>query len=347
MSEEKSIRIIEFSGKQSDWDGWSEKHLAKAEYKGYRKLMLCKKNEEGFDVVPTSQAIETIEAKPSTTDEEKKLLKLDKLNKQGFMDLVLSMNTTTARGKVAFRIVRNCKTSQYLDGNVKTAWDRLTQKYAPRTTTSLLNLKKKFENSVLKSSQYDPDEWISKLEGYVTDIETIDASSSISEKELMVHIINNLPKEYDVVLDGLENRLDATGATALTLEEIREKLCHRYERIKKESEVEEEYSNEKALLAFQQLFEDEKALIAFVQNFKGRCHKCGTYGHKGVNCPENKTSESNTQFRRGTCWFCEKQGHLIFDCKELQQMRAERTKKEVANVAFEDSDNESTDELAF
>jgi hypothetical protein len=28
-------------------------------------------------------------------------------------------------------------------------------------------------------------------------------------------------------------------------------------------------------------------------------------------------------------------------------MRAERDKKEVANVAFEDSDNESTDELAF
>jgi hypothetical protein len=87
--------------------------------------------------------------------------------------------------------------------------------------------------------------------------------------------------------------------------------------------------------------------MIFDRGRKQACHKCGTYGHKGVNCPENKTSESNTQFRRGTCWFCEKQGHLIFDCKELQQMRAERTKKEVANVAFEDSDNESTDELAF
>ena len=33
MSEEKSIRIIEFSGKQSDWGGWSEKFLTKAEMK--------------------------------------------------------------------------------------------------------------------------------------------------------------------------------------------------------------------------------------------------------------------------------------------------------------------------
>ena len=35
VSEERAIRIIEFSGKQSDWDGWSEKFLAKAEMKRY------------------------------------------------------------------------------------------------------------------------------------------------------------------------------------------------------------------------------------------------------------------------------------------------------------------------
>ena len=94
--------------------------------------MLCKKNEEGYDVDPTTQAIETIKAKSTTTDEDKKLLKWDKLNKQSFMDLITTMSTTTVCGKVAFRLVRNCKTSQYLDGNVKTAWDRLTQKYAPK-----------------------------------------------------------------------------------------------------------------------------------------------------------------------------------------------------------------------
>ena len=53
MSDEKSIRIIEFSGSQSDWDGWSEKFLARAENKGYRKLLLFKKNQVGIDVVPT------------------------------------------------------------------------------------------------------------------------------------------------------------------------------------------------------------------------------------------------------------------------------------------------------
>ncbi len=53
MSEEKSVQVISFSGKQVDWDGWSKKFLAKAEFKGYRKLLLCKKNIIGYDVVST------------------------------------------------------------------------------------------------------------------------------------------------------------------------------------------------------------------------------------------------------------------------------------------------------
>ena len=39
MSEEKSIRIIAFSGKQNDWRVWSQKFLAVAEKRGYRKVL--------------------------------------------------------------------------------------------------------------------------------------------------------------------------------------------------------------------------------------------------------------------------------------------------------------------
>ncbi len=35
VRDEKAIRIIEFSGRQSDWDGWSVKFLTRAENKGY------------------------------------------------------------------------------------------------------------------------------------------------------------------------------------------------------------------------------------------------------------------------------------------------------------------------
>ena len=78
----------------------------------------------------------------------------------------------------------------------------------------------------------DPEDWISDLEGLKTEIESIHSSSAISEKDFMVKILNNLPSEYDVVLDGLENKLTLTGSDALTVESIRDKLNNRYERIK-------------------------------------------------------------------------------------------------------------------
>ena len=40
MSDEKSIRIITFSGKETDWRMWKLRFLAKASHNGYRNLLL-------------------------------------------------------------------------------------------------------------------------------------------------------------------------------------------------------------------------------------------------------------------------------------------------------------------
>lgn len=343
MSEEKSIRIIEFSGKQSDWDGWSEKFLAKAEHKGYRKLLLCKKSKSGFDIVPTESEYDAAEAKTSKDADDKKIITLAKLNRLAFMDLILSIDHKSSRGKVAFRLVKNCKSSAYPEGNSKLAWDRLVAKYAPKSTPSLLKMKKKFENSKLSSAEIDPEEWISELEGLRTEIESIDSSSAMSDKDFMVKILNNLPSEYDVILDGLENRLtlDQSDPNALTIENIREKLNNRYERIKK-NESEDDVEEEKALYANHQ----EKALYA--KQYKGRCGKCGEYGHKSgsTNCSENENSF------KGNCFFCEEKGHKINGCRKFLAVKKAfhgdtgQNERAVMAVDYE-SDNESFGELAF
>ena len=49
---------------------------------------------------------------------------------------------------------------------------------------------------------------------------------SPKHKDFMIHVLNNLPKEYDVILNGLENRLMATGDDALTIDSISKKLNH-------------------------------------------------------------------------------------------------------------------------
>ena len=45
-----------------------------------------------------------------------------------------------------------------------------------------------------------------------------DQKGSVSDKDFMIHILNNLPNEYDVILNGLENHLTVTGDDALTID---------------------------------------------------------------------------------------------------------------------------------
>jgi hypothetical protein len=106
------------------------------------------------------------------------------------MDLILSIDHKSIQGKVAFKQVINCKSISYMEGNCKLTWDRLLAEYTPRATLSLLKLKKEFENSKLESFETDPEDWILKLEVLRTEIEVIDESSSMSDRDFMVKILN-------------------------------------------------------------------------------------------------------------------------------------------------------------
>ena len=59
------------------------------------------------------------------------------------------INTSTLVGKVAFSLVCNSKSSEFLNGNSKLLWDRLVNKYALYSALPLLKLKSKFHNSKL------------------------------------------------------------------------------------------------------------------------------------------------------------------------------------------------------
>ena len=136
------------------------------------------------------------------------------------------------------------------------------------------------------------------MEGTITEIESIKAKMAISDQDFLLHIFNNFPKEYDVILDGLESRLGETSDKAPTLETIGEKLSERYARIKKEVDNDDNDGRE-----------HERALSAkdwHPPQFKGTCHKCGKYGHKGSDfrdCGKSKFP------KYGRCWFCVEKGH--------------------------------------
>jgi len=99
-----------------------------------------------------------------SSDSDKKILKLGELNELAYEDIVLSIIHTTSSGKVAFRLIKNCKSDDFPEGNCKLACELLVKKYEPHTVPKLLKLKKEFTNKRLEDVSQDPDEWITELE---------------------------------------------------------------------------------------------------------------------------------------------------------------------------------------
>ena len=95
----------------------------------------------GIQTIPTIDQYMAAEADPSDAS-NKSIIKLWKLNELAFEDIILSINHTTNQGKTAFHLVDNSVTPQKPDGNCKIAWQKLTQKYLPKTAPSYIKLKK-------------------------------------------------------------------------------------------------------------------------------------------------------------------------------------------------------------
>ena len=119
----------------------------------------------------------------------------------------------------------------------------------------------------------------------------------------------------------------------LTIENIRDKLNNRFERIAKNTEAKEE----------------EKALAAFQKQYKGRCGKCGEYGHKSGNCPENR--KGNSSFN-GSCYYCGEKGHVKSNCEVKRKADAMKNSNEKAACAIDKASDEeesvvSIGELGF
>ena len=96
--EEKAIRVIPFTG---EWEYWEAKQLARANRRGYKDIMI------GKEAVPSDS-----DPLPSLSADREKHKKLRKLNETGYEDLIMSMSTSTRKGKVGFNIVKKSKTKE-------------------------------------------------------------------------------------------------------------------------------------------------------------------------------------------------------------------------------------------
>ncbi|CAJ1937391.1 unnamed protein product [Cylindrotheca closterium] len=117
---------------------------------------------------------------------------ISEMNIKAFSDLMISMNSDTAEGKVAFNLVAGSRDEvNYPKGNAKEAWDKLKDEYEPKTITSKICV---------------------RLE---------EMKHPVSEEDQFIHIIGSLPLKYRQEQKDFEKMMKAN---TLTIKYIKEEL---------------------------------------------------------------------------------------------------------------------------
>jgi hypothetical protein len=239
-----------------------------------------------------------------TLDIEKKKSIIIELNEIAYTELILSIDVKASSGKVAFNIIRGCKTKDYPDDNGAIARERLKNKYEPVSVPSMLKLEEKFRELSLKKGQ-DPEVWITELEDLCIKLENM--GSCITGNQFMIHILNNHTSDYDLQLALMERRV-GDADKPLTVEEVRGELNLRFERLNMKTSKNEEG-------------EVLEAQALFTGQFKEKCRNCGQVGHKSFQC-KNRSSHNGGNNGNGNgngngtnfCSFCRKPGHDKKSC---------------------------------
>ena len=101
---------------------------------------------------------------------------------------------------------------------------------------------------------------------------------NISEEQLIIHVLNHLPEEYDVFVDTIERDIDFK-TKSYDYDKIKEMICSKYEKLMRRSSR----NNKETDSALNDVNRSGKR---FKNQFKGCCYNCGEIGHKGVDCWE-------------------------------------------------------------
>ena len=143
----------------------------------------------------------------------------------------LCINHATNRGKAVLYLVDNSVTVEQPDRNYKIAWQKLTQKYLPKTSPSYIKFNKEFGNRTLGDASTPPDEWLSELENLTNQMNATSTPSKldVTEKDLIIRILCNHLEEYNAAVAELEKGIQFQS-TSLAMENVRRVLDSRLDK---------------------------------------------------------------------------------------------------------------------
>ena len=135
----------------------------------------------------------------------------------------------------------------------------------------------------------------------------------MSDEHFVLHVMNNLTKQYATEVRLLEDALDR--GEEVSIDRLKEKFALEYERGTRRDE--DDLNDEENEV------NEESAFYA--SGFKGRCKNCGKYGHKAAVCKEKEKTQVGSSEKRfsGKCFHCGNVGHRAVDCRKKKREEQE------------------------
>jgi hypothetical protein len=165
------------------------------------------------------------------------------------------------------------------------AWRLLNERFEPKNSSNLVTIKREFSLCCMKRNE-DPEDWTQQLLMMNRRLEGM--GYGMTEMEVVIHVLNNLPKEYESVVEGIESDLD--NGNQVNLEKVKSKLRAKFVRLKTPPTPPRNLSrtNNRATPTRSFPRVTDGAFYANQEGFKGNCRKCGEYGHKAANFPQKR-----------------------------------------------------------
>ena len=122
----------------------------------------------------------------------------------------------------------------------------------------------------------------------------------ISDDDLLIHVMHNMPKEYDNVVETMEDRngIDSDDGKALEITELRERLNRKYRTIMLRSGRRKYALSDFENVGSEKDEDDEETALVSAGKFKGRCNNCGKSGHKSRDCKDKKPESEKDQEKK-------------------------------------------------
>ena len=336
QDELKAIKVLKFTGKESEWDHWSEKFVALARARGFAGILLgtekAPRADEEIDKKKADGSNELTEAERI----EKKRLR--QANGNAYINLQFSCE------ELPYDLVSLAKTEELPDGCARDAWERLTSEYDLTEGEDKITLLSMFQQNQLEDVRTNITVWLTSLAIQVNKLKKL--NHVLDEEYQTTHILASLPREYSSVVEQV--KIDRrTGSTLITMDEIKKRLKEHYLQLKREhgwSEDEMALNMKSSSNQSRNIKKGNKGRF-----FKGRCNHCGKHGHKKADCWDlkNKREKSQENEQKGQkdksklrCFKCKKLGYYANECRNEKETSGNEKHVTFAMMCCENSEEE-------